>query len=81
MRAAAGVPPSDAFVRPELSSHTNPTLIAHKLFLKSFCGSQLPLKSVNLSFPITNIKKKLTDSCGNRLLRNDFKNTLCEMNS
>ena len=39
--------------------------ISHKVFLKSFCRSQFPHKSVNLSFIITNIKNKLTDLCGN----------------
>ena len=51
-------------------------LISQKMFLKSFCSSQLPHKSVDLSLTITNIKNKLTDLCGNRLLQNDFKNTL-----
>jgi len=36
-----------------------------QVFLKSFCRSQLPHKSVNLSFTITNIKNKLTDLCWN----------------
>jgi len=40
-------------------------LISHKEFLQSFCRSQLPHKSVNLSFTITNINNKLTDLCGN----------------
>jgi hypothetical protein len=35
-------------------------------------------KFVNVSFTSTNIKNKLTDLCGNRLLQNDFNNTLCE---
>ena len=38
-------------------------LISHKVFMKPFCRSQLPHKSVNLSFTITNIKNKLTDFC------------------
>jgi len=38
-------------------------VISHTVFLKSFCRSQLPHKSVNLSFTITNIKNKLTDLC------------------
>ena len=46
-----------------------------KLFLKSFCRSQLPHKSVNLSFTVTYVKNKLTDLYGNWLLPNDFKNT------
>jgi len=40
-------------------------------YTKSFCRSQLPPKSVNSSFTITNMKIELTDLCGNRLLRND----------
>jgi len=35
--------------------------ISHKVFLKSFCKSQFPHKSVNLSFTITNIKDMLTE--------------------
>jgi len=48
-------------------------------FLKSLCRSQLLHESVNLSFTLTNMKNKLTDSCGNWLLQNDFENTLSEM--
>ena len=40
-------------------------LIIHKLFLKSFCKSQSPHKSVNLSPTITIVKYMLTDLCGN----------------
>ena len=54
-----------------------PELIAHNVFLKSFCKSQLPHKSANLSFTITNIKNKLTDLCGNRLLQNDSQKQKC----
>jgi len=32
-------------------------IISHKMFSKSFGRSQLPHKSVNLSFAITNVKK------------------------
>ena len=39
--------------------------ISHQVFSRSFCRGQLPYESVNLSFTITNIKKKLTDLCGN----------------
>jgi len=46
-------------------------LISHKIFLKSFCRSQLPHKSVNSSFTIVNIENRLTDSCENCLLRED----------
>ena len=44
---------------------------------KAFFRSQLPHRSVNLLFTITNIKHKLTDLCGNLLVQNDFKNILC----
>ena len=57
---------------PPVSSHT-------KCSFKSFCGSQLLQKSVNLSLTITYMKNKLTDLCGNYLLQDDFHNTLCEM--
>ena len=43
----------------ELSNH-----FAHTVFIKSFCKSQFPHKSVNLSFIITRMKNKLTDLCG-----------------
>ena len=36
-----------------------------KVFIKSFCKSQFPHKSVHLSFIITNVQHKLTDLCGN----------------
>ena len=35
--------------------------ISHKVFSKIFCRSQLPHKSVNVSFTITNTKNKLTN--------------------
>ena len=38
-------------------------VFSHKVFLRSFCRSQLPLKSVNIS--LADIKNKLTDLCGN----------------
>ena len=58
------------------------TLLPHsKVFSKPFRRSQLPHKSVNLSFTITRIKNKLTEICGNWLLQNDVKNTLCEIKS
>ena len=53
-----------------LASFTTRTLshdISHKVFLRSFRRSQLPHKSVNLFFTITNVKYKLTDLCGNSL--------------
>ena len=40
-------------------------LISLKVFIKSFCKSQFPHKSVNLSFIITDLKDKLTSLCGN----------------
>ena len=43
------------------------------MFLKSFCTSQHPNKSINLSFTITDVKIKLKDLWGNRLWQNDFK--------
>ena len=40
------------------------TLISNQVFSKSFCRSQLPQKSVNLSFTVTNTKNTLKDVCG-----------------
>jgi len=53
--------------------------ISQKVFIKSFCESQFPHKSVNVSFIITDIKNELTDLCGNSLLQNNFINTFCEI--
>ena len=39
--------------------------ISDKVFSKSYCRSQLPHKSVHLSFSNADIKNKLTDLCGN----------------
>jgi len=39
-------------------------LISHEVLLTSFCKSQFPHKSVNLSFMITTAKNELTDLCG-----------------
>ena len=39
-------------------------LISRKVFMQSFCKSQFPHKSGNLSFTITDTNK-LTDLCGN----------------
>ena len=41
-----------------------PDIIPQKVFIKAFRKSQLPHRSVNLSFTITNIKDKLTDLWG-----------------
>ena len=43
----------------------NDVFVTHKVFSKSLCRSQLPHRSINLSFTITNIENKLTDLCGN----------------
>ena len=56
-----------------------PNLISHKVFFKALCRSQLPPKSNNLSFSVTNVKSKLTNLCGNRLLQNDLQNTCDKM--
>ena len=39
--------------------------ISHKVFVKSFCKSQFPRKSVKLFFILATMKYKLTDLCGN----------------
>ena len=39
-------------------------LISHKVFLKSFCKSQFPHKSVNLFFILVIMKDELTDLWG-----------------
>ena len=40
------------------------TVLSQRVFIKSFCKSQFPHKSVNLSFTITNMMNKLTDFAG-----------------
>jgi len=55
-------------------------LFSQKVFLKSFCRSHPPHKSVRLTFTITNITNKFTNLCENRLLQNDLKNIVCEIN-
>jgi hypothetical protein len=55
------------------------SLISQKVFVESFGKSPFPHRFVNLSMIITNIKNKLTDSCWNWLLQNDFINALCEI--
>jgi len=54
-------------------------VVSNNVFLKSIGRSQLPHKSVNVSFTITHKKNTLTNSCGNRLSKNDFRNTVCEI--
>jgi hypothetical protein len=41
------------------------TLVAHKVFLKSFCKSQLPHKCVNFFLTSVVVKDKLPDLKGN----------------
>ena len=41
----------------DLDDDDDDGLISHTAFLKLFCRSQLPHKSVNLSFTISNIKE------------------------
>ena len=53
--------------------------ISHTVFIQLFCESQFPHVSVNLFFMLSTIKDKSTDLCGNRLLRDDFRNTFCEI--
>ena len=53
-------------------------LISQKVFTTLFCKSQFPNQSVHVSFIIINIRDKLTDLCGDRLLQNDCINTFCE---
>ena len=53
--------------------------ISKELFIKSCCKSQFPHKLVNLSFVVTNIKNKLRDLCGKRILQIDFINAFCEI--
>ena len=54
-------------------------VIPLKVFFKSFCKSQPPPKSVNLSFTITAIKNESTNLCANQLVHDNFKNTLFEI--
>ena len=54
-------------------------LISQKVFVGSFCKSQFRHKLDNFFFVIVIIKDKLTDLCGNWLLKNDITNTFCEI--
>ena len=47
-----------------VSTRKGSDFLSHKVFLKSFCRSQLCHESVNLSFTITNIKNKLMELYG-----------------
>jgi len=64
---------------PSLNGARGDALISQKVFIKSFFKSQFPHKSVKLSFIITNMKNKLTNLRGNRLLQNDMTNDFCEI--
>ena len=53
-------------VEPTVSMDTMaPVFVSHLFFIKLFCKSRFPHKSVNLSLVIINIKNRLTDWCGN----------------
>ena len=54
-------------------------LISHKVFLKSFCKSRFPHKSIKLNLILVILKDQLTDLWGVGLLQNDFKSTVCEI--
>ena len=43
----------------------SPTLISHKVSIKSFCKSQFPHEFVNLFLILVIIKDNFTDLCGN----------------
>jgi len=70
------VPPPERAAPP---SPRVPSLIPQKLFIKSFCKTQCPLKFVNLSFIITNKNNKVEDCVADSTFEEDFINTLCEM--
>ena len=50
---------------------TTPSL-PHRFSLYSFCKSQFPHKSVNISFSITDIKNKLTDLSGIDICKTEY---------
>ena len=56
---------SRSALRPTHNASAPPRFISQKLFVKLFCKSQFPDKSVNVFFILTNIKNKLIDLCGN----------------
>ena len=51
-----------------------------KVFSKSFCKSQFPHESVNLSFILVMIKDQLMDLCGYGLVQNELINSFDEIN-
>ena len=57
------------------SSQNNRHLLLYKVVLQK----SIPAKFVKLFFASDIIKNKFTDLCGNRLLQNNFLNTLCEI--
>ena len=65
-------------VESDLGADIRGIFISHRVFLKLFCKSQFPHKSVNLFFILVIIKDKLTDLCRIWFLQNAFKNTLSE---
>ena len=69
----SGVQPADS---ERIRGHQ---LISQKVSIKSFCKSQFPHTSVNLSFSVTDVKDTLIDLCGNRHVQNDSINTFCEI--
>ena len=60
-------------------SHRVCKFISHRVFLKSFCRSQLPHTSVNLSSTITNIKNNLLYLCRSWFCSQKVKSSLCEI--
>jgi len=73
-KTAAQTPPSTAPWH--IAGCGSRSFIAHKVFIKLFYKSQFPHKFVQLSFNITNIENKSTDVYENRLLQNDFIDTI-----
>ena len=53
-------------------------LVSQILFIKLFCRSQFPHKSVNYFFMTVIIKNTLANLCGNRLWKNVAVNAFCE---
>ena len=66
-------------VRPAPVLPNQRQLISQKVFVKSFFKSQFPHKCVNFFFMSLIIQDTLTDLCGNRLLKDVFMNTSCEI--
>ena len=62
-------------------SRPSGSLISYKVVSKTFCRSQLPRNSFNMSFANSDLDNTLPDLCGNWLLKTDVKNALCEIKS